>query len=256
MSIEIMSAVWKFTMENHTQKLVLIALADNANDQGSCYPSIPTLAMKCDLCENGVRNQIRAFQKSGMLTVRTGGGKLANTYQFDLKKLVKAPLHAMHPTPAPGEGDPCTPCTPPLHAVNPNHHSTIIQPSLKKEGGAAALPSAASQSEPVVVPAELNTPEFCSAWDEYLIYRRQAKLRTLTPMTIRLRFKTFTTWGVEKSIKAIWAAIENGHQGIFEPTNGKPQPIPQNPALTRSKENMSKLLATLEAINPKVDRNG
>ena len=105
----------------------------------------------------------------------------------------------------------------------------------KKEGGEAALVPKPSKPEPVAIPTELNTPEFCSAWDEYLIYRRQAKLRSLAPMTIEQRFRTFSTWGVEKSILAIRTAIESGWQGIFEPTNGDP--------LARAKANMDQFTA-------------
>ena len=117
-------------------------------------------------------------------------------------------------------------------------HSTINKTIQKtEEGGVAALSSKASKPEPVAIPTELNTPEFCCAWDEYLIYRRQAKLRSLAPMTIRQRFATFSGWGVEKSILAIRTAIESGWQGIFEPqVNGRGHGANNSPGANRKPE--------------------
>ncbi|MBK6707558.1 MAG: helix-turn-helix domain-containing protein [Sphingomonadales bacterium] len=43
MSIQIMTVVWELDLPD-SEKLALLALADNANDEGYCWPSMATLA--------------------------------------------------------------------------------------------------------------------------------------------------------------------------------------------------------------------
>jgi hypothetical protein len=43
MSIKIMAAVWELNLPQN-QKLVLLALADHADDRGTCYPSVARIA--------------------------------------------------------------------------------------------------------------------------------------------------------------------------------------------------------------------
>ena len=46
------------------QKFVLVALCDNANDQGECYPSVPMLAVKCSLTDRAIRKALVALEQS------------------------------------------------------------------------------------------------------------------------------------------------------------------------------------------------
>lgn len=80
MSIRLMSAVWELKCESHTQKLVLLALADNASDQGKCWPSIPTIARKCQLTERCVYLQIDRLVEREQVERKSGGGHSSNHY--------------------------------------------------------------------------------------------------------------------------------------------------------------------------------
>ena len=51
MSIKIMSQLWENSRHDGTHLLVLMALADWANDDGEAYPAVPTLARKCRISE-------------------------------------------------------------------------------------------------------------------------------------------------------------------------------------------------------------
>ena len=64
-----MTRVWDTPCRNCTAKLVLVALADNANDQGFCFPGIEHLASKCDLSLHGIRLQIKKLEEDGLLRV-------------------------------------------------------------------------------------------------------------------------------------------------------------------------------------------
>lgn len=74
----------KCKVGNPLRKLVLIKLADNANDQGECWPSYQYIADQCEISKRSVINHIDALIKSGLLRkeVRKGGakGNVSNIY--------------------------------------------------------------------------------------------------------------------------------------------------------------------------------
>jgi len=68
MSITLMSRVWETALPS-TQKMVLLALADNANDQGrSCYPSVKLLSEKCTITPRAVQKNIAILEEAGFIT--------------------------------------------------------------------------------------------------------------------------------------------------------------------------------------------
>lgn len=108
MSIKLMNCVWTLPDLNPFQKLVLVALADRANDDGVCWPSIETLAKKTSMTGRGVQKVIRSIEDLGLLERQESTGR-SNKY------LLKIPLNGVHPQ----EDDPRTPFTPPLNGVHP-----------------------------------------------------------------------------------------------------------------------------------------
>lgn len=47
MSIRTMARVWDQSQHSGSELLMLLALADFADDDGNSYPAVPTLAAKC-----------------------------------------------------------------------------------------------------------------------------------------------------------------------------------------------------------------
>lgn len=128
-----MTRVWETSCQNHTQKLVLLALADNANDQGECWPSMETIARKCDLSVQGVRNHIQKLEAYGLLGVdRSHSDTRSNRYALTVPPTALPP-NAVAPTPNGVAGQPPTalPLTP--NGVAPNRKEPSPEP---KEGGA------------------------------------------------------------------------------------------------------------------------
>lgn len=52
---------------NPLRKLVLLKLADNASDQGECWPSYQYIADQCEISKRSVMNHIDELCKSGLL---------------------------------------------------------------------------------------------------------------------------------------------------------------------------------------------
>jgi hypothetical protein len=69
-----------------TLKLVLMALADAADDQGVCWPSVSTLAKKCSVSTRTVRRSLRVLMDSGTLIAearrRGDGSSTSNRYRL------------------------------------------------------------------------------------------------------------------------------------------------------------------------------
>ncbi|WP_248842696.1 helix-turn-helix domain-containing protein, partial [Escherichia coli] len=61
MSMELMVKAMKIRVGNPLRKLVLIKLADNASDQGECWPSYQHIADQCEISKRSVMNHIAAL---------------------------------------------------------------------------------------------------------------------------------------------------------------------------------------------------
>ena len=76
MSIKVMTDVWDHSQAKGTPLLVLLCLADWADDEGECWPSISTIGRKCRLKDDRhVKRVIRELEKIHEVEVIIGGGK-------------------------------------------------------------------------------------------------------------------------------------------------------------------------------------
>lgn len=117
MSIRIMSAVWERDDLTSTQKLVLLALADWANDEGLCWPSIEQLIKKSSLKRRAVQITIRSLEESGFVHREENVGK-GNRYWINI------PVQNMHP---------CTTYTAPVHEMHSPRASDAPNTSKKHQ---------------------------------------------------------------------------------------------------------------------------
>ncbi|EEW6237742.1 helix-turn-helix domain-containing protein [Escherichia coli] len=67
MSMNLMSKAMNIKVGNPLRKLVLIKLADNANDNGECWPSYQHVADQCEVSRSTVKSHIRALEEMGLL---------------------------------------------------------------------------------------------------------------------------------------------------------------------------------------------
>jgi len=181
-----MSQVWAFSCPTSVCKIVLLALADNANDEGICWPSIPTIAGKCDLSDRGVRLQIRKLEEMGVVSVDRGGGCQSNTYKIH-------PLNAVHP--APYSAKTCTVFRPPLHRIQPNHQGTVKEPvppypqelrgldGLGGENSAGEVPTTTREPDPDPHPRSHGKSKAWNPTPEQLRLNKLFNRRPTTPWT-------------------------------------------------------------------------
>jgi hypothetical protein len=67
MSVHITSRAWKIPGLTPAEKLVLIRLADSANDEGVCWPALATIARDCDIDRRSVRRIIARLEARGLV---------------------------------------------------------------------------------------------------------------------------------------------------------------------------------------------
>ena len=87
MSILAMTWAWGLTDLDQPQTLVLLALADAANDAGVCWPSQAEIGRKARMSDRSVRTHVRALEGLGLLHVErraTTAGRKSNIYQLNV----------------------------------------------------------------------------------------------------------------------------------------------------------------------------
>lgn len=73
-SIMLLNRGWRFSKAKGGDLLVLLAIADFANDEGVAYPSIATLARKARLTSRNTQRAIRRLVTNGELLIEEGKG--------------------------------------------------------------------------------------------------------------------------------------------------------------------------------------
>jgi DnaD/phage-associated family protein len=68
-SIKLMTAIFESPEPKGAERLVLLSLADNANDEGVCWPSVKTIAKKSAIDERRCHRIIKKLEKLGYLII-------------------------------------------------------------------------------------------------------------------------------------------------------------------------------------------
>lgn len=160
-----MAACWPLQMPP-TPKAVLISLADNANDQGECWPSIATIGKRTCFSERAVQNAIRWLEEQGYLVADRSNGRHTR-YQVDptpnprssCTPAAPAPPQDVHPYPR-------SSCTPTPAADAPHPRRRCVQPpqevpSNRQEPSRARAFKAratADEAEPTTAPPTEPAP--------------------------------------------------------------------------------------------------
>ncbi|MGM0512967.1 MAG: helix-turn-helix domain-containing protein [Pseudomonadota bacterium] len=187
MSMNLMAQAMSIKVGNPLRKLVLIKLADNANDQGECWPSVPYIAEQCEVSERSVQNHIQQLVKDGFVRVEIrkaeNGLNRSNIYHITLKRGgANAAPYGEFPAPpganaAPVDGAGAAPRT--SHSLEP-----VIEP----------IDTGSADADPQEPPADdrMNYQVILDAYHEIL--PEMAEVRVLTDSrkkTIRNFWKKF-----------------------------------------------------------------
>lgn len=152
----------------------MLALADHAGDDGTCYPSIARLCQRTGLGERAVQGSIRRLKSGGHLSAKIGGGRSNSTlYALHLNPASETPFEKPRfRNPVSNDINPAYGALNPA-ADAPEPSITIIEPEKKERA-----PKVASVSGEV--------EDVLAAWvsqdaaSSFMAYRRKHKARALT----------------------------------------------------------------------------
>ncbi len=85
MSVHLSSQVWKLKTPDAATKLVLLKLADNANDDGECWPSLTTISRETCLDRSTVCRKIAYLAAVGALSKVPGHTGVSTRYRLEIK---------------------------------------------------------------------------------------------------------------------------------------------------------------------------
>lgn len=166
MSTIIMSACWPLQGMSPAQKAVLISLADQANDQGVCWPAVDSIATRCCLSKRAVQQAIKWLRSVGIVSVEERQGR---STMYSVTPAAYAPPQHMHPrrkcTPAANAPTPADAAPQPPQHMHPTPAAsaprTVIEPTREPSGN--LLPADSGQPD-----AERDRQQACRAiWSAY-----------------------------------------------------------------------------------------
>jgi hypothetical protein len=149
MSVKQMTLAWELPLAL-APKMVLVALADNANDEGVCWPLLRTICRKTSLCERAVRDCIRLLEECGCLTVEKRSGR-GNVYTVHPDRFREPdPGTTCRSTPAAHAGAPAPDAGVPRHHVpeTPAPDAGVLEPSRESPSEPSLTPARATEAGP------------------------------------------------------------------------------------------------------------
>lgn len=216
MSIKVSSLVWQNGPDKSPDMLMLLAIADNADDDGTAWPSIETLARKCRVDRRTAQRTVRRLEVDGWLTTITGGGTrggrevgIPNRYRIDVHRLSTAALtppssnSGVDDSQQRRSGAPKAASTPQEPSVEPPEEPSVDLPHPPVQ---LALVGAADVEQPTdVIAAEFDG--FWRHWPDkrgrktaLTAYRRARKRATLDAIAA----------GVRTHVPVLQVKIDNG----------------------------------------------
>lgn len=89
MSVQLMAAVFEQGPANPHLRLLMLAIADHADEEGVAWPSVDRLAAKCSVSARQVQRSLQQLEAEGWLVVERGRGR-GNTslYRLDVARLL------------------------------------------------------------------------------------------------------------------------------------------------------------------------
>lgn len=222
MSIKAISWALSQTTGSPTSKLVLIKLADNANDEGMCYPSYQLISQHTELSKRSIMDHIKKLADAGFLRIENrfvDGAQITNKYFLNLSKTNSPPVNVVHGGSERGAGG----------VVNVAHdgsergawgvvndvHSepsirTVNEPSIRTVN----KPSASAVVLPDVIDSKI--------WESFVEHRKTIK-KPMSKNAQELMIKKLMSFNAKgHDVNAIIeTSVMNGWAGVFEPNSAK-----------------------------------
>jgi DNA-binding transcriptional MocR family regulator len=201
-----MTLAWSAMVGDHTDKLVLLALADNANDEGECYPSLQNISMRCEMHRSTVVRAVQSLEAAGHIsrTVKIGRNTAYNVHplQGDTSRSLQLVAGSNQ---SQGATNPSHKATPPLSPSPPITPSPSF-PSENRHKPSKRTRKAVADEPP---PSNLNV----EAWHRWVQYRQEIR-KPIHPASQLSAQRKLAGFGADQSA-VVEQSIADGYQGLF-----------------------------------------
>jgi hypothetical protein len=243
MSVAATNYVWTQSPAEGADRLVLLALADFADEAGNCFGSWGKLEEKTRLARRTVADCLRRLQESGELVLVTKGSRkvagsglqasiwtIPGVAEMGAGNAPKSErwVQEMHPSGANAAPKWCNPCTPTIDNNKKRNISAdapapaISSPSHPISEKEAPKPKRATapKFEPASLPLP-HGPGLAAAWQRFIQHRREIGHR-LTPTASRDIIADLAKVNEAAAVDAINKSIKRGYRGVFIDAPAKP----------------------------------
>lgn len=260
MSFKALSWAWEADTGSPGRKLVLVGLAQFANDKDECWPSQKTIAERTEQSERTVREHLAWLEEAGFLT-RQARSAAGNRYDSDviklhLERLQPKAKEERKPAANSAAGDP-----PPENLADgekphvpaadfaghqrqispPNLHMNLQIESpttpLPPKGGRGCGRKGQKKSIQVdefdaLIPIDFQTPPFLAKWHEFVAFRAEKK--PFNEIAARNMLKMFSREARTPDVAITWIqkSLDQSWTGVFPtqvaPAKGFSRPAPRD----------------------------
>ena len=128
-------------------KLVLVALADHADDWGNCWPGTRGLAVKCGVTERTVERHVAELAEAGWIKItpryRPDGSRTSNLFYLNIARS-SSPSEDL----TPGGGEDLTPLSDKNRGTGTPIEPSVLEPSEEEESSSISPPFSESTARP------------------------------------------------------------------------------------------------------------
>ena len=227
MSTIIMSHCWPMVGMSPAQKAVLISLADQANDDGYCWPSVGTIAKRTCLSERAVQGAIKWLKSAGLLSSDERRG---TSSVYRITPAAYAPPQEMRPADAAPRGAGNAP--PPPQELHPTPADAAPKPSMNRQLNRKEPKDTRADATGFVLPDWIPA----DAWAAFMETRKEKKAKS-TPYALGLIVKSLKTFQAagHDPVEILNASIKAGWSDVYPPkvpaaamTPARRTPAPEN----------------------------
>lgn len=215
MSLDVSKLVWLYSKSRLSDRLVLLALADMAQDDARAYPSMRTLSQRTGLSERTIQTSVKNLQKLNEIEVIANEGP-RGTNIYIITIAVALPEN---PAPPPQTLHPANNSTATGNLQHGYRKSTALLPENPAPKRSLTINK---RSRTIVafsdlkVPDSLKTVEFEAAWNIWAEYRKQRGLCPYVEAGANVQLAKLGKIGSSRAIAAIEHSMAQNYQGIYE----------------------------------------
>lgn len=227
MSTILMSQCWPLGGMSPAQKAVLISMADQANDDGYCWPSVGTISKRTCLSERAVQGTIKWLQSANLMTASERNG---TSSVYRLTPAAYAPPQEMRPADA--APTPAASAPPPPQMLHPTPADAAPKPSMNRQLNRKEPKDTLADATGFVLPDWIPA----DAWAAFMETRKAKKAKS-TAYALGLIVKSLETFRaaghdplaiLNASIKAGWSDVYPPKVPAAAMTPARRTPAPEN----------------------------